>query len=1559
MSIKKTIQDPLPNENVVDLIPTPDVTSRAGRRRLNLFTGRTLSHQHLEQEQTYRDTHLALLGQQRSPGVVNGLEAAVIARPNTEDNRPSPLQRDLFTINAGNGLSRKGQEVNLVTAESTLVGNLPVYTEDNAIANGTNLVPLFTLIEQGQTLPPAGIVLLQPITADSAGTDLSSDPCAIDVNNRAFDNLQLIDGARLIYHPWPGELFMPTLETDPSDLAGVNRWRSRLAYAIFSQELKAPLPWESIGVPIALIGFDSNWQTLFTDRHSVVRQGGRALQRPSLIPLSGSPYLWQARIEQFAEQLQSLTTVPSEQLKDYFAWLPPIGTLPNDIVTNLSLPDIRSTSTRQQNFFPSGYRIEAAPIPLEQVDLIFHESASLLPFGTISNDFSNQVKILVPVPDSLYDPDLLKVDQLDPEFSSTLTRFIDRRADSLNRRQIVRDRLTQLQLAISGTTPLFPSPDPNQLESSEKAQPDAPFPGLSSHQSAIAQGIHEHGFNNINDAAQELALQAGDRLITYVYLDPTNPPAELMLTFYLGNNSEHRAYWGSVNSRINRGTPNTASQRRIDALPTTGEWVQLQIPIEQVGLTAENLLTGMDFTLFDGRAAWGHTARLPQNGSSEPAWVTPDRVTVATTRLEVDEPWRWLTDAEQRSPFESRYGITLTPNSLPTIESLEALKDSLQQENSPIDRDAVRLKLPTTADGLNQLTEFLTTFPSDFSVEASAKTLTLSIRGILLEEEYKRLRALVNDDTPEAVRTSYTNAVDELFSQSQNNETLSQLDTKGLSEFIDQLERQVNQANDKIEFGFLQVRTDMYRIRQFVLGEEDASRLSVSPTLNAIAQRDTATAATADLSTYFDRIKGTLPELPDTPDEPDTPAPSEPTFLNANRVINRRFIAADTTLSNAQPIGPELARILVEAQRNLERENQGSDFSVTRFSSLTAIPPQPRAELISDTHFQPNQPLIITQPSTSAIRAIDFDAQAVLLPGIAQPTTITAKRTSNVFLSPTVINTLSQPDKKVFSGAPTSTIINQSPTVGKTYPNISIAERLREPPALEARNYTLSGRVSVITGLADTNLFKDIVIPGNIGATIGQVQNNPGSINADPNTIDDKSDEATFFSSSVRILDETVATLRLAEGRIVDYRSSLAAARRTLKTLEGLSRQGGQRLQAIEDNLAEARHDVATARALIAEEQQRLDILNQKRQEILANQVPFLLYHRPRTLGPDTDLPLQTLLPAVQSAGRPACLDLPWILPEALQAATQLLRQSPISWFTHLPPQLNRIDQPALLLDFINKTALSPVEKSPPIAIQQVNTQFSPFIAPLQATYLAQQQVISQTHTAAINRLNISELSSRSWLQIRDQATLTLTLGDLLNGKHNNSTLTNNAAKEFREISRALACLHDGFSNVSATTRLVWAERLSQFDQPVRLANLGSLPRWESLDELAKRELQAVTDWLYGRMNLSQSGARSLLDDLIRICILLASAAPVNQIIAGRIINPAPVKPGGNITIAINPTQVHIGMTVSLFGNNNQVIAEGIVEDLAAELATTRITTTAAPVVQLAENTQARFYRQY
>jgi RHS repeat-associated protein len=105
-----------------------------------------------------------------------------------------------------------------------------------------------------------------------------------------------------------------------------------------------------------------------------------------------------------------------------------------------------------------------------------------------------------------------------------------------------------------------------------------PFSGTAAHQSNINGGTHQHYFQGATDL---LSVNAGDSLFTYVYLDPANPPRQVMLQWNNGN-WEHRAYWGQ--SLISWGNEGTESRRHMGPLPALGQWVKLEVPASQVGL---------------------------------------------------------------------------------------------------------------------------------------------------------------------------------------------------------------------------------------------------------------------------------------------------------------------------------------------------------------------------------------------------------------------------------------------------------------------------------------------------------------------------------------------------------------------------------------------------------------------------------------------------------------------------------------------------------------------------------------------------------------------------------------------------------------------------------------------------------------------------------------------------------------------------------------------------------------------------------------------------------------
>lgn len=130
----------------------------------------------------------------------------------------------------------------------------------------------------------------------------------------------------------------------------------------------------------------------------------------------------------------------------------------------------------------------------------------------------------------------------------------------------------------------------------------APYSGAKAHQSALAAGYHDHSFQQ---ASATMNVAAGDVLFVYVYVDPANPPREIMLS-WADSSWEHRAFWGE--NLIPYGTNNTAGRRYIGPVPAAGGWVRLEVPASLVDLEG-SAVAAMSFTLYDGRVAWDAAGR--------------------------------------------------------------------------------------------------------------------------------------------------------------------------------------------------------------------------------------------------------------------------------------------------------------------------------------------------------------------------------------------------------------------------------------------------------------------------------------------------------------------------------------------------------------------------------------------------------------------------------------------------------------------------------------------------------------------------------------------------------------------------------------------------------------------------------------------------------------------------------------------------------------------------------------------------------------------------------------
>src|SRR5437588_3259639 len=138
-------------------------------------------------------------------------------------------------------------------------------------------------------------------------------------------------------------------------------------------------------------------------------------------------------------------------------------------------------------------------------------------------------------------------------------------------------------------------------------------------------------------ASPGFAVNSGETLFAHIYIDPIFPAAELMLQWYDGS-WEHRAYWGT--NEIDQGADGTNSRRYMGPLPAAGKRVRLEVPANSVGLGGRTV-TGMAFTLYQGRATWDRVGKTSLPTTAETVWVE-DSLPAGATPAGDGEGWNFV-----------------------------------------------------------------------------------------------------------------------------------------------------------------------------------------------------------------------------------------------------------------------------------------------------------------------------------------------------------------------------------------------------------------------------------------------------------------------------------------------------------------------------------------------------------------------------------------------------------------------------------------------------------------------------------------------------------------------------------------------------------------------------------------------------------------------------------------------------------------------------------------------------------------------------------------------------
>lgn len=1431
-------------EKFVDIRPSfalyPEIE---WKRRLNHYSGRSLTKNALSDEQDWLNGQNSALARVVSGGIIQGL--GVTAHSVERDgNRLTQLY-----IAAGKGVSRAGEIVSVNRDSTCLLENVFVF--DHGLAAGVedaesddvvqSLPTLADLIGEGASLPSLGILVLEPAYAEIY-SDPEDDTCELDISDYAFEQWQLMDACRLVFYTWPENWVALPAPVSPPNSAQNSRWRNRIAHAIFEKEKSLAAgefhPWEARGIPLAIVALDENANASFLDRYAVVRQGGRLNINANGLDIkaggaAGTPLLWQAQFEQFNHQLaqfvsqsgagqvdatpveigESLASLSAEQ----FRYLPPVGVLPKIFA---------QPRERTQDFFPANYSVRARVIPQEQLDIAIRESQPLLPFDTHTFD---DVELLIPVPQNYYEPSILNIEQEDPLFSETILRFTTQRDQWLGRRFDVRQKASALYEGLRAK-PLEYLQDSNSVDDLE-----------------------------LNAPQQTALIELGHSW--HVIKGISAPPIDwLQPSFDDTSTSSFRAGFGYGAGGF---------ETELDDM--RGRYSSIFIR-RQFSLTAEELSNQYEFQAFhntgfilylNGSEIFRHNLAATVNAQSVNANASNASKSV-TTRFTLD---------------------TTTAALLTTGLNTLAIQVHSVSLNGADFNFSPRLIQNLTLANQRQLDLGEAFYGVSLSAESEQNASEI-------------IEPIYHVDKIEQLRAELAAAGSPL-----SNEEVLELGQKGLEEFIVFIQAKIDSANDKIDFGFVRLQTEIYRIRQFVLGNTEGTKLATSPILASIAQGQTAAATKEEITAFVEGLKAG--ERTDIITDTSTGS-SASASSNTRRTTSDVFLSGDVSAAHrnaflAESQSPSVGRLLAA---DLGRQDE-IIFPGGRFGIGETI--------------------------------VDRDAvfNAAKESNLNKLTSGSAKESSLLFGS---------------SGGTIKDIEEQSAIVGSTsqYRNVTVAERLEEPIATGAKTSGVATKAEVLQDILSVGLnVSDISVPGfrdvdgqNIEISfanivdnnlIAEILNGQHDHNTlDPQTGEELGDESAYFNSGVRALENSAVILRKIEGRIHAYKRIVSRCKEVLKEIEGDLDAADSRLAEIGEKLAEARHDLSVARALRQEEQQRVAEINTRRDTIIQKRVPYFVFRRPRFTFGHLQTPVRPLYALDYLVSPPLCALSDEKTPEEISAVVALVRDAPLRWFNiseSLLKQLNKKSDYNQVYEKGRQQAIRKKSKHP--KFRQPSSYSNKVRDDMYKAYASSYDSINENREDLVNFYNrdAEQFYRYDWLGKKEKIKQFSSLGGLIEGYHGRTNVNKLAAQKLDDIRAVLTCIYQHFSAVLPAIKLVWIERLSEFDAGIGLHNLYNLPRWNELERRERNEVQGLVDWLYQQFDSAYGEGTTFVDNLIRISLLLASDSPVKKIIAGALPQQTSISKGKSSKVNVDTTQAYVGMEVFV-EHKGQSVAKGVVDNI-------------------------------
>lgn len=804
---------------------------------------------------------------------------------------------------------------------------------------------------------------------------------------------------------------------------------------------------------------------------------------------------------------------------------------------------------------------------------------------------------------------------------------------------------------------------------------------------------------------------------------------------------------------------------------------------------------------------------------------------------------------------------------------------------------------------------------------------------------------------------------------------LTNLQTNGLQSLIHSLNSRIAQANDLLDTGFLTAQTDIYRLRNYVLGATAATTLATSPVLANIATGETAAATAENLQNY---ISGILPSSPTTTTSTTTSGQGTPTTTTSTTstpppVLSRPVLGGIVR----EPVVSlnNMAATKLNLNLNLAAKSVNARSRAV-LSALSEVKASSNA--ISAAASPISRNLIGNTAVSQANKTAAFQAQSGVTGATSAFNEIIAGRGITIAKSFTA-----GPAQLVNPGpnAPvTSTdITSQSPLAGAqvNVRTLTIAQRLQLSPSQEGMFYAIANRLNFLQSLEtlenDLNLVADdlpilvdqlptasITTPSGIPAVTRYFSEYMGPSGSSivsqmqaPYFVSDAS-EATLFSVGVRVIEQHSMLLRALEARVQQYSDFVTMCQGALQNMQNNIQSGTAYVAQLTNNLLQDRQDVAFTNALLQDEIQLVQSTNAQRQQVLATSVQLVAYTRARTLETTDTVPSRQLVPATVTNPVPACLQQSVAIPPELREIVGQLREAPVSWLPSVNAQVSNLERPVLLqqLAIATQARASLMLQMPqlPSSAAGEGGAYAPTIANLYTSNLQVFRSFSLQRAA----IQPAALANLSWTGQVASLQSVVAVNDLVSSDSVHAEVSNAVARLIQQISSVATCLYTRVSIEQPTNRLTWANLLTGPGLSVQLQSLAVLPGWNELAYSDRQQMQMLVDWLFLQIDTTVAAAIAFMSDVVRTAILLASDVPVDNIIPGNIILRVQPAVGGTVTLNLPSERIASGMYVNLYSGAT-LAARAVVSDLDTSTVKATVTDVFAPGTYLNASDVAHF----